>query len=211
MTGPYGRALHPWEKKAMTTNESKERKILEEPIGHETVPHCCGCWVIFSGDDCLYAKCNECGERRDILAFLSAPPSAPAAQQEPVAEFTEDDNGYITCRPLDAWDGYVGPLYTRPVAAQQAAPDGWYLQNNRAYVGNDMLFWARGGGYTTNLDEAEVFTLAKALSQHKMRETDIPWSVGYLRSKARPAVDFQYVSRKEHDAAAPQPKEEGHE
>lgn len=47
-------------------------RIWEGPVSHEREPHCCGCWIIWRTDDELYAECNECGERRDILAFLSA-------------------------------------------------------------------------------------------------------------------------------------------
>lgn len=36
--------------------------------------------------------------------------------------------------------------------------DMYYLQDSRGYVGNDLLFWAKGSaGYTTNLEEAELF------------------------------------------------------
>lgn len=72
----------------------------------------------------------------------------------------------------------------------------FFLQDSRSYVGNDMQFWKKGGnGYTTNVDEAEVYTLEQAQSRHNARETDIPWPVEYIRSKTRPAVDFQYVKR----------------
>ena len=90
--------------------------------------------------------------------------------------------------------------HTIPPAAQPQEPgtqeDGYYRQDSRSMVGNDMLWWKRGGGYTTNLDEAEIF----AEGAISTRDTDIAWPVAYIRSKSRPAVDFQYVSRS--DAAA---------
>lgn len=65
----------------------------------------------------------------------------------------------------------------------------YFLQDSRQYVGNDMLFWRRGrAGYTTDLNEAEIFTLEEALGE---RETDIPWPVEQMRFLARPAVDMQ--------------------
>ena len=56
-----------------------KRKILEAPISHEMEPHCCGCWVIWVDGDELYAQCNECLERRDILEFLATPDCAAAS------------------------------------------------------------------------------------------------------------------------------------
>ena len=73
----------------------------------------------------------------------------------------------------------------------------YYLQDKRSYVGNDLLFWRDGGGYTTDLTEAEVFTREAALSQNQSRDTDIPWPKGYVWAKTRPAVDVQHVDIQE--------------
>lgn len=73
----------------------------------------------------------------------------------------------------------------------------FYLQDSRDYVGNDILFWATGGGYTTDVSKARVFTLDAAQRQHNMRETDIPWPKEYIDARTRPAVDMQYVKRAE--------------
>jgi len=71
----------------------------------------------------------------------------------------------------------------------------YYLQDNRSYVGNDILWWAKkGAGYTTDINKAEVYTKEKAMSQHRCRETDIPWPKDYIDQKTRPAVDMQYVN-----------------
>ncbi len=75
-------------------------------------------------------------------------------------------------------------------------PDEFYLQDSRSYVGNDILFWRDGGGYTTNVNEAEVFTKEAALRQNRSRETDIPWPKNYIDNKTRPAVDMQYTNIK---------------
>ncbi len=71
--------------------------------------------------------------------------------------------------------------------------DEYYLQDYRSYVGNDILFWALGGGYTTDVSKAEIFTKEKAVAQNKSRESDIPWPKEYIDKKTRPAVDMQYV------------------
>lgn len=70
----------------------------------------------------------------------------------------------------------------------------YYLQDKRTYVGNDILWWAKNGfGYTTDLSQAETYTKDEALSQHRSRETDIPWPKEYVDSKIRPSIDMQDV------------------
>lgn len=74
----------------------------------------------------------------------------------------------------------------------------FYLQDSRSYVGNDMLFWAKGGkGYTTDLRQAETYTREEAQARHDSRSTDIPWPKPYIDAKTRPACDMQYVKRDE--------------
>lgn len=75
--------------------------------------------------------------------------------------------------------------------------DLYYMQDTRNYCGNDMMFWAEGGSYTTDVSKARLFTKAKAEAQHKSRASDLPWPRWYIDSKTRPAVDFQYVDYKE--------------
>jgi len=90
--------------------------------------------------------------------------------------------------------------------------DEFYLQDSRTYVGNDVMWWAKGGnGYTTDLSKAEVYTREEAQRQHDMRRTDIPWPKAYIDGKTRPAVDVQYIRRDEALAGAgillrPEPK-----
>lgn len=73
----------------------------------------------------------------------------------------------------------------------------FYLQDSRGYVGNDMLWWAKGGGYTTNVSQAETFTLEKAQAQHNCRHTDLPWPIEYINARTRPVVDMQTVRHHE--------------
>lgn len=74
----------------------------------------------------------------------------------------------------------------------------FYLQDSRSYVGNNVLWWAKGGnGYTTDLSKAQLYTKEEAVAQHEMRETDIPWPAEYIYAKSRPAVDMQYIKRAE--------------
>ena len=70
----------------------------------------------------------------------------------------------------------------------------YYLQDNRQYVGNDVLWWAKDRcGYTTDISKAHVFTKEEAVKQNHCRETDIPWPKEYIDGKTRPAVDMQYI------------------
>jgi len=86
---------------------------------------------------------------------------------------------------------------TQPAAQGVESQNLYYLQDARhhAMVGNCPSFWREGGGYTTNLDEAERFTFEVAMKQHKCRETDLPWLCTEVDKLRRPTVDCQYMPR----------------
>lgn len=69
----------------------------------------------------------------------------------------------------------------------------FYLRDTRSNIGTNASFWAKAGGYTTNLNDAEVFTQEKALRQHKCRETDLPVAVDFVAGKTRQRIDMQYL------------------
>lgn len=73
----------------------------------------------------------------------------------------------------------------------------FYVQDSRSYVGNDVLWWAKSGSYTTDLSKAETYTQEEAQRMHNARGTDIPWPKAYIDAKVRPAVDMQYIKREE--------------
>ena len=73
----------------------------------------------------------------------------------------------------------------------------YVVQDKRSYVGNDLLFWAKGSnGYTTDLSRAEIFTEEEIQEFLKpnARETDIVWPYDYILAHARRAVDSQHVN-----------------
>lgn len=74
------------------------------------------------------------------------------------------------------------------------------LQDSRSYVGSNLQFWKVGGGYTTNIEHAERFSMDAAVRQNVTRETDIPWPVQYIRDRSHDAVDCQYLKADEADA-----------
>jgi hypothetical protein len=78
----------------------------------------------------------------------------------------------------------------------------FYLQDSRGTTGSRLMWWTNGGGYTSDLSKAEVFTRDRALRQHKCRETDVPWLMSYIDSKGRAAVDHQIVCNEEALAGA---------
>ena len=84
-----------------------------------------------------------------------------------------------------------------PLAGSDSAPEQspkyFYLQDSRGLVGDNLMFWAQAGGYTSSLGLAELMTEDKAFNQHESRHTDIPWSADYLSQRTRPVVDMQYV------------------
>ena len=73
----------------------------------------------------------------------------------------------------------------------------YYLQDSRTFVGNNVMWWAKAGGYTTDLSFAKVFTREEAVRQNESRDSDIPWPKAYIDARTRPAVDMQYIKRAE--------------
>ena len=69
----------------------------------------------------------------------------------------------------------------------------FFVQDSRSLLGSVMMFWKQGGGYTSDLNKAEVFTRTRALRQNQCRETDKPWPADYLRSLSHPIVDMQLL------------------
>jgi len=84
--------------------------------------------------------------------------------------------------------------------------DLFVLQDSRSNVGSRAMFWRLGGGYTSNLDEAEQFTRESAVRQYESRETDLPWPVAYVRARAQVGVDCQYLKLNEEQALAAAPE-----
>lgn len=78
--------------------------------------------------------------------------------------------------------------------------DLFYLQDSRSNVGSLATFWRAGGGYTTNLDDAETFARERAVKQYENRDSDLPWPVDYVRARAEVGVDCQYLTRSEAEA-----------
>jgi len=69
----------------------------------------------------------------------------------------------------------------------------FYYLHNGSYVGNAMMWWRKGGGYTTNIEEAKKFTREESLSQHRVRNTDIPWNSDHVDARAIKVADNQYM------------------
>lgn len=67
----------------------------------------------------------------------------------------------------------------------------YYLQDSRSFLGNSLVFWRKGGGYSSNVAEAEVFTAERAWNQNQSRSTDIPWPKKYIDERWSPCVDSQ--------------------
>ena len=73
-------------------------------------------------------------------------------------------------------------------------PKLFYLQDARQYIGNDVLWWQDGGGYTCNIDCAEVMSREQAFHRHNSRETDVPWPKLYVDAKISRVVDMQNIN-----------------
>lgn len=86
--------------------------------------------------------------------------------------------------------------------------DLFYLQDSRSNVGSRAMFWRNGGGYTSNLDEAEQFTRDRAVRQYESRETDLPWPVDYVLALAQVGVDCQHLKLAQAQAVASAPADD---
>lgn len=82
--------------------------------------------------------------------------------------------------------------------------DLFFLQDSRSLVGDNLMFWAIGGSYTSDIGKAQPFSKANAIAQHRSRESDIPWPTEYIQARAYAAVDMQHlrhVDRNKRDVA----------
>lgn len=58
----------------------------------------------------------------------------------------------------------------------------YYVEDSRSVVGNCMSWWGHDGkGYVCELNEAGQYTGERVAS---MRDTDVPWPVGYIQERA---------------------------
>lgn len=69
----------------------------------------------------------------------------------------------------------------------------FYIQDTRDFIGNDLVWWAKGGGYTAHLDKAELFNLQEAKRICSDRKTDRMWPREYIDINSVKVVDSQYV------------------
>lgn len=76
----------------------------------------------------------------------------------------------------------------------------YYLQDSRSFVGNCVVWWAKGGnGYTTDTSRAQLYTREEAMAQHRTRPSDVPWPATYVQDRTAPTVDAQKLKRKDVD------------
>lgn len=72
----------------------------------------------------------------------------------------------------------------------------YYMQNG--FLGDTMYFWRKNNaGYTSNIDEARLWTAAAAKRQHECRVQDVPWPAEYIQARAKRCVNVQAVSLKD--------------
>lgn len=76
----------------------------------------------------------------------------------------------------------------------------FFLQDSRDLVGDNLMFWAIGGSYTSDIRKAELFSQEEAVRQHQSRTSDIPWPVEYVKARVHTAVDMQYLRHIDQNA-----------
>lgn len=68
--------------------------------------------------------------------------------------------------------------------------DKMVLQDSRSHADNQLLFWAKDAkGYTTDINQAHLFTQGEAMSQQAARTTDIPHKLADIRAVISATVD----------------------
>lgn len=76
----------------------------------------------------------------------------------------------------------------------------YYLQDSRTYVGNSILWWAKNSsGYTTNIEEAELFNEEEVMKLFKNRITDVPWKKEDVEKAIIKIIDSQYLKKNKND------------
>ena len=82
----------------------------------------------------------------------------------------------------------------------------YYLQDARQFVGNCVLWWRLGGGYTTEIKDAELFPAEKLRG---LRDTDVPWAQEIVMSAICQHVRIEHLqeaARTAPDAEARKPR-----
>lgn len=75
--------------------------------------------------------------------------------------------------------------------------DHYYVQDARSYVGNSVIWWAEGGGYTTDITKAHKYIKEGILKSFlNGRVTDIIWSAEHVETKIKQHIDVQYLDKK---------------
>ena len=71
----------------------------------------------------------------------------------------------------------------------------YYVQDNRNYVGNAVLWWGiNGNGYVTDLQKAHKYTWDE-IQKFSPRDTDIIWESEHVEKAIRQYVDMQGLDR----------------
>lgn len=80
--------------------------------------------------------------------------------------------------------------------------DLYYLQVKGSYSGNSLVWWRSGRhGYTSDIQQAHVFTRAEAFGQAKVRpDLDIPWRKAYIDARLQHHVNCETVGRNDQGA-----------
>jgi hypothetical protein len=170
--------------------------VMQEPVAMEAVYETIIHWDEGGG------KRSRRELARRIVDLYTTPPAAPAqscycercealakelaalkAQPAPAPGYCKHCKQYTIEEPLTA---------AQPAVPQADESAFYYLQDTRSYVGNCPLWWGlNSSGYTTDLRKAQKYTLEEAMSQHRSRDSDLPWLCSEIDAIQRPTIDAQ--------------------
>lgn len=74
--------------------------------------------------------------------------------------------------------------------------DLFYLRDSRSNTGSNAVFWRDGGGYTSSLKDAELFSKESAQKHFNDRSTDWPLCKEKVDRLTEIHVDHQYLNKR---------------
>lgn len=113
-------------------------------------------------------------------------------KSEIVDEFARDPVYAVHLRKsLDAFEDII-----RGKVKRELSDDLFYIQDSRQYVGNAVLWWAKGNsGYTTHISDAGIYSREEAIELCEIRLTDRAWPKELVDRSASLQVDIQQLRR----------------
>ncbi len=71
----------------------------------------------------------------------------------------------------------------------------FFIQDKRKTKNGIVSWWAKNSfGHTTDLAQAEKYTLKEAYKHYQNRETDLPWPVDYILQRTQITIEQNEIN-----------------